>query len=279
MRYSVTFFATDQTMRIDQVAIAAEDRGLDALWVGEHTHIPVSRQTPFSGGELPMHYGRWLDPFVALTAAATATSTLRLCTGILLVSQHDAIITAKAVASLDHLSGGRVTLGIGFGWNVEEMRGHGVDYASRRARVREHVLAMRRLWEDDVASFEGDYVSFEPSWAWPKPIQRPLPVLFGGNAGAKMFDHIAEYGQGWMPVGGRGLEVALPELRKRVADVGRDPDGLEIVPFACPPDHERIDSFEQLGVTECIFAIPPAGADEVLPALDRLQQFVSQRES
>src|SRR5436853_501571 len=172
MRYGVTLFATDRSIGIVELAKAVEERGLDSLWVPEHTHIPTTRRTPYpAGGELPDEYRRCVDPFVGLMAAALAAPSLRVGTGILLVAQHDPIVAAKAAATLDVLSGGRFSLGIGFGWNEDEMNDHGVDYATRRDRAREHVLAMRALWTQEEATFEGDYVHLAPSWSWPKPAQ------------------------------------------------------------------------------------------------------------
>ena len=173
MRYGVTMFVTDLSIGVVDLALAAEERGLDSLWLPEHTHIPTSRKTPHpSGGELAEKYKRSLDPLVALAAAATATTTLRLGTGILLPAQRDPIVTAKAVATLDHVSGGRVALGVGFGWNEDEIADHGVAFGQRRSVAREHVLAMQALWREDEAEFAGEHVTFPPSWAWPKPVQR-----------------------------------------------------------------------------------------------------------
>jgi probable F420-dependent oxidoreductase len=278
MRYGVTIFSTDVSIGPVELAKALEERGFDSLWVPEHTHIPVSRRTPYpNGGELPDEYKRCHDPFVALTAAAMAAPTLRVGTGILLVAQREPIVTAKAVASLDVLSGGRFTLGIGFGWNEDEMADHGVDYRRRREMGREHLLAMRRLWEDEVASFDGEFVHLSPSWSWPKPVQRPLPVLVGGAAGPKLFSHIAEYAQGWIPIGGRGLSETLPELRHMFEEAGRDPSELEVVPVAIVPDHGKLDHYEELGVTECVFGLPSAPAGAVLPALDKYAALLAER--
>jgi probable F420-dependent oxidoreductase len=279
MRYGVTMFVTDVSMDVVALAKATEERGLDSLWVPEHTHIPISRRTPWPAGtgELPEQYKRCLDPFVALTAAAVATERLRVGTGILLAAQHEPIVTAKAAATLDHVSGGRLSLGMGFGWNEDEMADHGVDYTQRRAHAREHTLTMRRLWEDEVASFHGEFVQLPPTWSWPKPVQRPLPVLMGGAAGPKLFDHIAEYGQGWIPIGGKGIKDAVPRLRDRVAAAGRDPAGLEITPFGSIPDHGKLDHFDAIGVTEVIFDLPSAPADDVLPLLDRYGTLVAER--
>jgi probable F420-dependent oxidoreductase len=279
MRYGVTMFTTDVSMGIIDLAKAVEERGLDSVWLPEHTHIPTSRRTPYpGGGELPDAYRRCLDPFVALTAAAMAAPTIRIGTGILLVAQHDPIVAAKAAASLDVISGGRLSLGIGFGWNEDEMNDHGVDYRTRRAQGREHVLAMRELWTKDESAFDGEYVRFPATWQWPKPLQRNGPsILVGGAAGPKLFDSIAEYGDGWIPIGGRGLTTALPQLREVVASRGRDPEALEIVPFASIPDPGKLEHYESIGVTECVFQLPSAPAEQVLPLLDKQATIVAER--
>jgi probable F420-dependent oxidoreductase len=275
MRYGVTMFATDRSIDVVELARAAEERGLASLWLPEHTHIPLSRLTTHpSGGELPEEYKRSLDPLVALAAAASVTTTLRLGTGVLLAAQREPIVTAKAVASLDRLSGGRVALGVGFGWNEDEMNHHGVDYARRRAVGREHILAMQALWRDDEAAFTGEHVRFGPSWSWPKPAQRDgegapaVPVLLGGGAGPKLFAAIAEYADGWIPIGGSGLADDLPRLREAVTAAGRDPDRLEIVAFGSVPDRGKLDHFHRIGVTETVFNLPSAPRDVVLPLLD-----------
>jgi probable F420-dependent oxidoreductase len=285
MRYGITMFATDVSIDVVELAREAEARGLESLWLPEHTHIPVSRRTPPPTGdaELADEYKRALDPLVALGAVAAATEHLRLGTGILLPAQREPIVTAKAVATLDHISGGRAALGVGFGWNEDEIEQHGVAMRDRRAVARERVLAMQALWADDEGSFHGEHVHLEPSWSWPKPVQRGadgrprVPVLHGGAPGPKLFDHIAEYGDGWIPIGGRGLTEAVPRLRDLVAAAGRDPEALEIVPFGSIPDHGKLDHFEKVGVTECVFRIPSAPRDEVLPLLDRQAALIAQR--
>ena len=208
-------FATDQSIGVVELARAAEERGFASFYVPEHTHIPSSRATPAPAGEpLGEEYSHSLDPFVSLTAAAAVTERLVVGTGIALVAQRDPIVMAKEVASLDLVSNGRFVLGIGFGWNREEMAHHGVRYADRRAVAREKVLAMKALWSEDEASFSGDHVSFEPTWSWPKPVQRPHPpILIGGGGGPKLFEAIADYADGWIPIGGGGVRAALPELR------------------------------------------------------------------
>jgi probable F420-dependent oxidoreductase len=278
VRLGVTMFPTDRSMDIRELALATEERGFSSLYVPEHTHIPTSRATPAPTGdeELPEQYRRTLDPFVALTAAATVTSALRVGTGICLVAQRDPIVTAKEVATLDFLSGGRFTFGIGFGWNVEEMADHGVDYQERRAVAREKVLAMQRLWRDDEAEFTGEHVSLSPSWSWPQPVQRPYPpVLIGGGGGPVLFAHIAEYADGWMPIGGRGLTQSLPELRAAAEQAGRDPDGLQVVPFGTLPNQGKLDHYATLGITEVVLQLPSAPADTVMKVLDGYVEFVT----
>jgi len=277
MRYGLTMFATDHAIRPDVLAVAAEERGFDSLYFPEHTHIPVSRRTPPPTGEevLPDEYRRHYDPFVALTYAAAATERIRVGTGICLVAQRDPIVTAKEVASLDLLSGGRFAFGIGYGWNREEMESHGVDPKRRRDVVREKVLAMQRLWAEDEAAFDGEFVAFEPAWSWPKPAQQPRPpVLLGGAPGPTLFAHVAEFGDGWMPIGGAGLRDAVPALRDLVADAGRDPADLEIVPFGSLPDPGKLEYFAELGVTEVVFRVPPEPDSVVLPMLDDFARYL-----
>lgn len=274
MRHGITTFATDVSMDVAELAREAEARGFDSLYIPEHTHIPASRRTPApTGGELAEEYRRSVDPFVALAAAAATTERISIGTGICLVAQRDPIITAKAVATLQNLSRGRFVLGIGFGWNVEEMHNHGVDPLTRRARVREHILAMKALWQDDEASFDGEFVSFDRVWSWPKP-DLPVPVLVGGGNGPKLFSHVAEYADGWIPIGGSGLTKAIPELRALMERAGRDPAGLQVVTFGSIPDPGKLEHFEKIGVTECVFPLPSAGRDEVLPILDAQAQLL-----
>ncbi len=271
MRHGITMFTTDRSMDIVALAREVESRGFDGLYLPEHTHIPVSRRTPPPTGdpELPEEYRRTLDPFVAFGAAAAVTERIRLGTGIALPAQREPIVTAKAVATLDLLAPGRVVLGVGFGWNEDELANHGVTMGDRRAVAREVVLTMQALWADEVAAFDGDHVHLAPSWSWPKPTGGRVPVLLGGAPGPKLFAHIAEYGDGWMPVGGAGLTEAIPVLRDAVEAAGRDPARLEIMPFGSIPDPGKLEHFESIGVTETIFRVPSAGADVVLPILDQ----------
>jgi probable F420-dependent oxidoreductase len=271
VRFGITMFMTDQTMGPVELARAVEDRGFSSLYLPEHTHIPVSRRTPAPTGDAQLagEYGRTLDPLVALSAAAACTTRIALGTGISVVAQREPIVTAKAVATLDRLSGGRFVFGIGFGWNVEEMEDHGIDVRRRRERVRENVLAMRALWADDVASFDGEFVRFEPSWSWPKPVQRPgPPVLIGGAPGPKLFAAVADYADGWIPIGGGGVRAALPDLHRAAEKAGRDPSTLRIVPFGVLPGPGKLDYYASLGIEEVVLRIPSGDSTAVLAALD-----------
>jgi probable F420-dependent oxidoreductase len=259
------------------VAREAEARGFASIYLPEHTHIPVSRRTPPPTGdaELADEYRRTLDPWVALAAAASATTRIRLGTGIALVAQHDPIVLAKTIATLDHVSGGRAVLGVGFGWNHEEMEDHGVDPGRRRDHVREVMLAMQALWSREVASFAGEFVRFEASWQWPKPLQQPRPpVLVGGAAGPKLFAHLAEWADGWIPIGGAGVREALPALRAAWEARGRDPKTLRLVPMGILPSREKLDYYQSIGVSEAVLRLPSAPRDAVLPVLDDFARFV-----
>ena len=277
MRLGVTMFLTDRSLGPVELATAVEERGFSGLYIPEHTHIPTSRVTPPPTGDetLADEYRRTMDPYVALAAAAAVTSRVRLGTGISLVAQHDPIALAKQIATLDVLSGGRFVLGFGFGWNREEMADHGVDYGTRRERVREHMLCMQALWSQEEASFDGSYVSLSPSWAWPKPVQQPRPVcLIGGAPGPKLFAHAAEYADGWIPVGGSGLSSTIPQLREAFAAAGRDTSSIEVVPFGTLPDPGKLEHYRSIGVTEVVLRLPSAPADDVLPVLDGYVRFL-----
>lgn len=278
MRFGITMFPTDLSIGPVELAKEAEALGLDSIWFPEHTHIPVSRRTPAPAGEpLAEEYKRSLDPFVAMAAVVGATERIRVGTGIALVAQRDPIVMAKEVASLDLVSGGRLDLGIGFGWNVEEMADHGVDFTTRRAVVREKVLAMKALWTQDEAGFEGEFVDFEPSWSWPKPVQQPHPpLLIGGGGGPKLFEAIADYADGWIPIGGAGLREALPVLHRAMEAAGRDRSELSIVPFGSLPDPAKIEYYRSLGVTEIVFRVPSVPAEEALPVLDEIRSTLDQ---
>ena len=276
MDIGVTIFLTDNSIGVLELARALEERGFESLFVPEHTHLPVSRKTPYPmGGELPDEYRRTHDPFVVLSAAAAVTENLRVGTGICLVAQRDTIVLAKEVASLDAISNGRFVFGVGYGWNVDEMEDHGVIPKERREYVREQMLAMRSLWADEEASFDGKYVSLPKSWLWPKPVQQPSPRIFvGGAAGPILFRHIAEYAHGWMPIGGGGLRDSLPRLHQAFEEAGRDPSDADLVIFFSIPDKGKLEYYAELGATRTVFGLPSAPADVVLPLLDKYAELL-----
>jgi probable F420-dependent oxidoreductase len=277
VKIGIAIHETDLSMSPIELAKEAEDRGYYSIYVPEHTHIPTSRRTPPPTGEevLGDEYLRSLDPYVALGAAAAVTDKIRLGTGIGLVAQHDPITFAKELATLDLISGGRLVFGIGYGWNREEMESHGIDIRRRRALVRERVLAMQALWANEVAEFHGEFVNFEPSWQWPKPVQQPRPrILIGGAAGPKLFAHIAEYADGWMPIGGAGIQAALPVLRRAMEERGRDPGDLHVVPLGILPDPGKLEYYESIGVTEAVLRLPSKPRDIVMPVLDEYTRYL-----
>ena len=280
MHIGVSIFLTDRTIGATELGRAAEDLGFESLWFPEHSHIPVSRRTPWGGvkgaAPLPEQYWRSHEPFVAFGAIAAVTDTIRLGTGITLVAQRDPIWTAKQVATLDHLSDGRVLFGIGYGWNKEELASHGVDYLERRAILREKVLAMKALWIEEEASFEGDYVSLEPSWAWPKPVQHPHPpILMGGAAGPKTIADMVEFCDGWIPLGNRhDLLGNIETVRRAVADAGRDPEAFEVSVFGAPKSGEELEAIAAAGVTRAVFSLPPADTETVLEKLRDRSEFI-----
>lgn len=281
MRIAVTIFLTDETITPVRLVRELEQRGFAGLYLPEHTHIPVERTTPYpAGGDLPREYGRTLDPFVALGQAAAVTERLGLGTGITLVAQHDPIDLAKQIATLDHLSGGRFTLGLGFGWNVEEADDHGVRWRTRRELVRDRMALMRALWSEEPTAHQGGFGSVRASFAHPKPVQQPRgPVtgprtLVGGAAGPKLFAHIAEYADGWLPIGGRGLTESVPRLRETWTEAGRDPSTLQIVPYAVTPTPGKLTHYADLGIEEVVIQLHAAEETEVLHKLDEYAEYV-----
>lgn len=277
MKIGIAFHATDIAMHPVELAKEAEARGFYSIYFPEHTHIPACRRTPPPTGEaaLDEEYYRSPDPYILLAGAATVTTTIRLGTGVSLPAQHDPITLAKELASLDWLSRGRLVLGIGFGWNIEEMENHGIDTKKRRKCVREYMLAMQALWSQEVASFRGEFVNFEPSYQWPKPVQKPRPrTLIGAAASPTVFEHIAEYADGWFPVGGAGLKDALVDLRRAMEARGRDPRSLHIVPMGVIPDRSKLDYYTSIGVTEAVLRVPSAPRDRALRVLDDYMQYL-----
>ena len=271
--FGVTIFPTDTAIQPADVARAVEDRGLDSLFFPEHTHIPVSRQTPFPGGtDLPEMYKRTHDPFVALGAAAAVTERIRLGTGICLVIERDPITLAKEVASLDVISNGRVVLGIGAGWNREEMENHGADYARRWPIVREKILAMKAIWANDEASFHGEFVDFDPIWSWPKPVQSGGPPIWVGANSKWVYERVAEYGDGWMPIGGRGGGFDIEQMRSALQARGRTLENMDLALFGAPTKEDAVRRCIDDGFDHLVFVLPPEGPDTVLPILDKLSR-------
>jgi probable F420-dependent oxidoreductase len=277
MHYGVFIFPTDYSIRIDELARAAEERGFESLFVTEHTHIPTSRRSPFAGGgPLPKEYAHTLDPFIALTAAAASTKRLKVGTGICLVVEHDPIVLAKTIASLDLLSNGRFLFGIGGGWNAEEMERHGTVFKTRFQLLRERILAMREIWTKEAAEFHGEYVNFDPIWSYPKPVQKPHPPVLLGGESAHTLQRVVDFCDGWFPRG-RNAEAILPglaDLKTRAAKVGRDPATISVSVFAAKAERATLDEYTDAGITRAIFRLPSEGRDAVLPLLDQYAKLI-----
>ncbi len=268
MIFGISTFVTDEGIAPGALATAIEERGFDSLFIAEHTHIPLSRKSPWPrGGELPRRYYRTLDPFITLTAAAAATERLLLGTGVALVVERDPIITAKEVASLDLVSGGRVIFGVGVGWNHEEMENHGTDPRTRGKLTNERIRAMIEIWTKDEPEFHGQYVNFDPIGLWPKPVQQPYPPIYVGG-GSRAFDRIAQFGDAWLANGlppGK-LEPMLIELRE-VA--GRD---VPVTVFNASSERKDLEAYARLGVERVLLSLPTLPESETLDHLDNLAQ-------
>ncbi|ANN16545.1 LLM class F420-dependent oxidoreductase [Amycolatopsis orientalis] len=274
MEIGIATFITDEGIRPDVLAAAVEERGFSSLQIAEHSHIPVSRESPYpGGGELPRIYYRTLDPFVALTAAAVATSTLKLGTGVALLQQRDVIHTAKEVASLDLVSEGRFLFGVGVGWNREEMRNHGTDPRTRGALVDEQLAALKEIWTKDEAEFHGKLVDFDPIFAWPKPVQKPHPPIYIGGAGEKVMRRIAGFGDGWLPHAQTPPEE-LRRARQWLADQGRS--DIKFSAFGAPPEEAALSRLVEGGVDETTLFLP---TEPEAATLERLDQFAKVAES
>jgi probable F420-dependent oxidoreductase len=278
VRIGVCYFATDYGIDIRELAREVEARGFDSLMLPEHTHIPVSRRTPYpGGGELPKCYSHTHDPFVALAFAASVTTKLLLGTGICLVPQRDAIVTAKCVASLDRLSNGRFLFGIGGGWNVDEMENHGVRYETRFPLMRERILAMKALWTQEEAAFHGNMVSFDPLWLYPKPMQRPHPPILLGGSSDYTVKRVVEFCDGWSPLGISGFNAkeAVARLRQAASAAGRDFSTLSIHMFAPPPKQAILDEYREAGIDRSFLMIPDLTRDEILVVLDKYARLMA----
>jgi probable F420-dependent oxidoreductase len=277
MKCGVAIFPTDYAMRPDEVARAAEQRGFESIFFPEHTHIPTSRRSPYArGGELPPEYFHTVDLFVSMTAAAVATTRIKLASGICLVIEHDPILLAKEVASVDLISKGRVIFGIGGGWNAEEMENHGTVFKSRWKLLRERIESMKQIWANDNASYQGEMVKFDPIWSWPKPVQKPHPPILLGSHGPRALQRVVRYCDGWLPNAMRGGDLAkeVTELRRVAEQNGRDPKTISVTVFAAPTDRRALDSYQEFGAERAVFFLPPAGADKVLPVLDQQAKLI-----
>lgn len=272
--FGAVIFPTEYSIQPVELARAVEERGLDSIFVPEHTHIPASRRTPYpAGGDLPKEYSHTYDPFIFLTACAAVTERIRLGTGICLVVERDVLTLAKEIASLDRISAGRFILGIGAGWNAEEMENHGIEYDKRWKVVREKILAMRELWTKDEAEFHGEYVDFDPVWSNPKPLTPGGPPVWMGATSKWSYDRIAEYCDGWLPIA--GLEADhVPRIEEALNKRGRELSDITLAMFGMMPDKDFVQAKIEAGFSHLVFGVPPEPADVVLPLLDQYATFV-----
>jgi probable F420-dependent oxidoreductase len=272
VKVGILTFPTEYSIAPDELARMAEDLGLESLWAAEHTHIPVSRRTPYpAGGELPREYSHTFDPWVTLATMAAATERIKLATGISLVVEHDPIVLAKQVSTLDRVSGGRLIFGVGAGWNREEMENHGTDPRTRFSLLRERVEAMKAIWANDEAEYHGKFVDFDPIWQWPKPLQQPHPPIMLGGNGPKVLERVVAFADGWMPNWGlqtnEELIERVRELQRMAADAGRDP--IPVTVYAPRSKPEVLAPLAEAGVERAVLWVPPATRDEVAPRLER----------
>ena len=279
MNFGAAIFFTDYSMGPAELGRALEERGFESLWAPEHSHIPLSRRSPFpQGGDLPKKYYDVMDPFVTLSAAAAVTTKLKVATGICLVVQRDPIQTAKEVATLDQVSGGRVLFGIGAGWNAEEMADHGTEFSMRFEVMRERVEAMKAIWTKSKPEYDGKHVKFPQMMTWPKPIQKPHPPVIVGGAFPYGARRAIAYGDGWVPHARRpaydDVLTLLPEFRKMATAAGRDPGSIPVTVFGVAENVDAVRRCQDAGVARAIFNLPAAKADEVLPGLDRCAALI-----
>ena len=268
MKFGIGVFPTLATPPPDELARLAEDHGCESLFIPEHSHIPASRETPYpGGGELPPEYGSSYDPFVALAIAAAATTRLRIATGICLIIQRDPITTAKAVASLDRLSGGRLLFGVGAGWNVEEMANHGTDPSTRMRLMRERVEAMKAIWTEDEASYDGEFVKFDRIWCSPKPVQKPHPPVLVGGAGPTVLDRVLAFGDSWFPPA-YDDDIVLGQVEDLRARADRE---IGITINMAPTDPARLERYAAAGVERVIFEVAQVPSGEVQRRLEEIR--------
>jgi probable F420-dependent oxidoreductase len=275
MKIGAYMFVTDYSMSVVELARALEERGFESLFVPEHTHIPASRGGA-GGPELPREYSHLLDPFVSLAAAAGATTRLRLGTGICLLTERDPIVTAKAVASADLISNGRFELGIGAGWNAEEMANHGTVFETRFRLMADRAKAMKAIWTNDEASYEGEFTRFERIWSWPKPVQKPHPpILLGGNT-KHTLRRVMDFGDGWFPFGQRGFDpqVGMQRLRETAEEARRDVRSVSTTLFGGEPERAYLDRCRAAGIDRVLLGLPSEAGDAILPLLDKHATFL-----
>jgi len=274
MKIGAVMFFTADSMSPAALGRELEDRGFESLWVSEHTHVPLTRLTPYvGGGPLPRPYYEIFDPFLALNTAAAVTTKLKIGTGIALVVQRDPIVTAKMVSSIDQLSGGRFLFGVGNGWNRDEIENHGTAFATRNKLARERIEAMQTIWTQDEPSYHGEFVTFEPMNQWPKPVQRPYPPIIVGGAFPYAAQRAIRYGNGWIPRADRlehdGVGAVINKFRAMATEAGRDPASLPVSIFRVPDDLEKLRFCQEIGVDRVVFSLPAQRADKILPILDR----------
>ena len=279
MEFGALMFFTEYAIPATEFAQALEARGFESVWAPEHSHIPTSRKSPWpGGGELPKVYYEAMDPFVSLTAAAVATKTLKVATGVCLVQQRDPIQTAKLVASIDQISGGRFLFGVGGGWNAEEMADHGTEFRTRFKLVRERIEAMKEVWTKTKAEYHGEMVDFPEMMAWPKPVQKPHPPILVGGAFPQAARRAVRYGDGWAPIAGRGpdgdVDELLPRFHQMLSEAGRDPQSVPVTLFGVPEDVDRLARYRDKAIARVVVMLPSANSDAILPTLDRWAELI-----
>jgi len=279
LKFGASMFFTDYSMAPGALGVALEERGFESVWAPEHSHIPLSRKTPFpAGGDLPKKYYDAMDPFVTLTAAAMATKNLKVGTGVCLVNQRDTIQTAKLVASIDQVSGGRFLFGIGNGWNQDEMENHGTVFTSRHKLVRERVEAMKEIWTKSKPEYHGELVNFDPMMTWPKPVQKPHPPVIVGGAFPYSARRAIRYGDGWIPQAARGsykeIGDLIPEFRKMATEAGRDPNSIAITVWFPRQDLDTMKRYADMGVERVVFNLESEPAEKILPVADQMAAFM-----